>query len=463
MEQKANQMQVQSDNSVIEREDPSTEKSVGITQEQSNDSLLVKVIPRNFDELPNSHNTSSEKPGVEANMHIALNEEDKKDSLDMPSSIDSSKTSSLSSKNFLKQTHGSWNINPWAEQTRKGKSPNQDKSEASCTISQKDDCKPSRVHPFGVYVDADIANFRETISKNSFDTIDQEEHKEEDSVNPVTKGYESSPSSSKCRSNQADMYYSTIWGRSEYIMIELNVQQKYRDFQSKVCSDVKENGCDDIYLATSLKFECYRNGSLAWYKHRFLRIPDKNQIMIESKRFNALGVFLFQNFPRRVQTCWLYYPLDDCLLPNHILPQILRFSSSVKKEICFCGFQFNEKQLKRFLAAFRHVEIVEFYGCTLLVPRVPDFSLALKGSKIRVLRFTYISFSRKFNYFTGPNELKNLIEGLATSPDLKKSLQEFHLEGSRFEKELLEVCEETVTQIFVKYFGKRIVLKYSPY
>ncbi|CAI2386094.1 unnamed protein product [Moneuplotes crassus] len=444
MKQKANQMQVQSDHSVFEREDPRAQRSSGIIEHQSNESLPVKEIPRNFDKLPNSHNTRSEKSDVEVNMQMALNKEDKKDSLDMPSSIDSSKTINLSSKTSCKQTHGPWNINPWAEQTRKGKSPSQDKSEASCTISEKDDRKPSRVHPFGVDVDADIAHFRETISKNSFDTIDQEEHKEEDSVNPVTKGYESSPSSSKCRSNQADMYYSTIWGRSEYIMIELNVQQKYIDFQNEVYSNDKGNGSNNIYLPASRKFECYRNGYYAWYRNKFLRIPDKNQISIESERLKDLGVFLSQTFPRRVQNCCLYYPLDDCLPPNNILPQILRFSFSVKKEISFCGFQFNEKHLKRFLAAFRHVETVEFDHCSLLVPRVPDLSLALKGSKIRALEFICNSFTRECNYSIDINKLENLIEGLGTSPDLKESLQKFHFQDCGLDEEMQEEYQKTI-------------------
>ncbi|CAI2386060.1 unnamed protein product [Moneuplotes crassus] len=453
MEQKPSQRQIQSEKSEIMRGDLRTENNDYLTQEERNEARQFKKCRRIFNKLPNSLKKSSEESHVEANMHIDQSEEFKKGSSDPPSLTASSEECYLSSQKSVKQTHEGSNANPWIAQTNKDNHPSQDENDSSSITCHKADGKSAKVNPFGADVDADSARFKESISKNSLEALDLDKL-QQDSVKLFTERDESPISSSKYRSSLAGEYYSIIWEKSKKTMKELNVQQKFIDFQIKIYSEAEEKGCDKIYAISPYKVLFYCKGYGSFYTNCFLKIPDASKMTILSKKLKNLGAFFDQTFPRRVKVLEIGNCNRDCILRNHKLNQIVRISSAVKKEICFWSFQINEKHLKRFLAAFRHVETVGFKKSNLLVPRVPDFSLALKGSKIRVLKFDKSVISSRRNDLTNPGEVKNLVQGLATSPDLKEDLQEFHIKEWKFEGDLQERFEEEFAKKFVNSFAE---------
>ncbi|CAI2358863.1 unnamed protein product [Moneuplotes crassus] len=463
------------------RGDLSAETSSDITQKQSNEGWSIPEIARNFYEFPNYLKKSFEESHDEASVHMGQIEEDKEGSSDPSSMTGTSEDTYISLQEPVKERTRCWDTNPWKLKASKAKfdaicssagnnqstqlikPPNQNESVPSNTTCQKADGKSRKVNPFGVYVDADCTRLKESVSESSFDIPDQDELKEENSVNPFTKKYESTISSNKFRPSRAGMYYSTIWEKSKCIMKELNVQQKYVDIQRNAYPDFGGNVEEEIYIESPHGFELCRDTGCVNYKNCFLRFPYGNKIMTLSEKLKDLCIFLSQTFPRRVKSCDIYFPESECAPPNHILPQILKINSAVEKEISFSVYRFNERHFKRSLAAFRHIENIEFNSCTLLVPRVPDLSLALKGSKIKELKFCHSVVSSSDDEFTNPGELENLIKGFTTSPDLMQSLQQLKFQDWEIEEELPENFEESFTKKFENSFGKRIEITFPRY
>ncbi|CAI2387115.1 unnamed protein product [Moneuplotes crassus] len=496
MEQKTSKMQVQPKSSDNMTGDLSTQKNAEITEKEPNENLLVQETMQNFDELPYSLRKNSEDSHAEARINMAQIEEGKEDSPALLSLAGGSEKIYLPSKKTVKKTARCWNVNPWQSKASKDKfdeicsfvdnnqstqlikSQSQGENEPSSITCHKACGKYSKINPFKVSLDAGSTRFKETISKNSLATFDQDGHKEVDSVKPLPNSDESTISLRKPSFKQIDEHYSTTSDKSKRVKNELKVQQKHVDFQNKVYPDPKGNWRDKVFINSPHNFEiCGSYYSISYSENLnnffpshdiiplcatcFLKLPDSNEIEVEIEKSKGLTIFLSQTFPRKVKTCTIHDTSGDDITQGHAYAQILRISSAVEKEIIFKGFELKEKHLKRFLAAFRHVETVELTMCHLLVSRVPDLSLALKGSKIRVLKFDYTVFRSNNFRWSDPLSLKNFIDGLATSPDLKQNLQEFHIGDRRFEElGLLDIFEETITKIFADSLGKRIALKF---
>ncbi|CAI2386631.1 unnamed protein product [Moneuplotes crassus] len=463
MEQKPSQMQVQSENQGIMRRDPSAQASSSLSGVQSIKSLSVEEITLNFDEIPNSSKKISKESHVEANMNMHQSEEGKKASSDSPSLIASSEECYLSSQKSVKQTNEGSNANPWITETSKDNRPSQDENDSSVKTCHKADCKSAKVNPFGADVDADSARFKESISKNSLEALDKDELKEENSVNPFKKRDESTISSSKFRPSRAGMYYSAIWDKSKCIMKELNVQQKYLDIQRKAYSGLEGDMCEEICIESPQKFEIYRDGNFTCYKTCFLKIPDVNRIATEFVKSKDSLAFFSQTFAEKSEILRHTFSRERMYSSQPYFASGLENNSAVEKEIVFSVCRFNERQLKRSLAAFRHIETIEFNSCTFLVPRVPDLSLALKASKVKELKFCYSVVSSSDDEFTNPGELENLIKGFTTSPDLMQSLQQLKFRDWEIEEELPENFEESFTKKFENSFGKRIEITFPRY
>ncbi|CAI2371617.1 unnamed protein product [Moneuplotes crassus] len=118
---------------------------------------------------------------------------------------------------------------------------------------------------------------------------------------------------------------------------------------------------------------------------------------------------------------------------NYLKP-LLNLSFKVVQQVTFYNFCIAFSQLKRLVAAYKHVRDFTLYHCSLSIPRVPNFSKALTNCKIQQLNLNgskglYKSY-RENNLY----EFKNLIQGLASSPDLRSSLKDVYIFDTEVKK-----------------------------
>ncbi|CAI2387785.1 unnamed protein product [Moneuplotes crassus] len=249
--------------------------------------------------------------------------------------------------------------------------------------------------------------------------------------------------------------------RSEMVQKELDLLKRHEDLQAKVYPEFGDSCVSDIELTKPHRFLYTEEFLVAFYKNCLMDIPGSAMIWIHLKKTKDLRIFFSHNFPRKCNSLVIDRLESGHISLDHLLPQISRISPRLSVEICFMHFYINEKQLKRILAASRHVEILEISWCELHIPRVPDLSHGLKGATMEKIKLLHCRFSGCSNAWTKSKELKNLIKGLATSSDFKQSLGEFHFDGSEFGKDFEEIFEERFINSFAKQFGKDLGAKFT--
>ncbi|CAI2374655.1 unnamed protein product [Moneuplotes crassus] len=145
-----------------------------------------------------------------------------------------------------------------------------------------------------------------------------------------------------------------------------------------------------------------------------------------ARKNEALKLLL--SFPERVISFNFNNSLRDPInLPTLYLDSIIRLNFRVLNKMrleCFC---INFCNLKKFITSFRHVETLCIFLCKLSIPEIPDFTKALSYTNIQKFKLCWSGLPNANNWEENPEELTNLIKGLATSPDLKLSLQEVDL------------------------------------
>ncbi|CAI2366064.1 unnamed protein product [Moneuplotes crassus] len=108
---------------------------------------------------------------------------------------------------------------------------------------------------------------------------------------------------------------------------------------------------------------------------------------------------------------------------------LIRISSKVIRVATFSHFCLNLSQLKRLIAAYRHVERLDICCCELSIPTAPDFSKALQNCQIEEINLLGTgSYSYK-NWRDHPEEFNNLIQGFARSTDLRTSLRKVNIKN----------------------------------
>ncbi|CAI2368928.1 unnamed protein product [Moneuplotes crassus] len=117
---------------------------------------------------------------------------------------------------------------------------------------------------------------------------------------------------------------------------------------------------------------------------------------------------------------------------------VIRNSSKVIKAVSFIEFCFNYRQLKRLMASFRHVEKIHLNYCKFSIPKVPDFSKALKDCQIGSLDFWGSGHPKLSNWVDGLGEFKNLVQGFASSSDLSLSLKMVYIRRCGIEQKEAE-------------------------
>ncbi|CAI2371931.1 unnamed protein product [Moneuplotes crassus] len=144
---------------------------------------------------------------------------------------------------------------------------------------------------------------------------------------------------------------------------------------------------------------------------------------IDSKNRRFVN-FLQSSFPNKIKKlAFVSNDLMDLKRPNY-LNFLTRLSSKVAHEVYFRDFRIGLPQLKRLVAAFRHVRTLRLQYCRLSIPSVPDLSKALKNCQIQKIYLFGSGDSDLSDWKSNFDEFVNLVQGLASSPYLRLSLEE---------------------------------------
>ncbi|CAI2371493.1 unnamed protein product [Moneuplotes crassus] len=145
---------------------------------------------------------------------------------------------------------------------------------------------------------------------------------------------------------------------------------------------------------------------------------------IDSKNRSFVLNFLQSSFPNKIKN--LYFKSDDQmdLKRSNYLNSLTRLSSKVVEQVEFQNFSIGPPQLKKLVAAFRHVRTLRLEHCWLSIPRTPDLSKALKNCQIQKISLNGSGHSSRSDWWENYGEFRNLVLGLASSPDLRLSLEE---------------------------------------
>ncbi|CAI2371380.1 unnamed protein product [Moneuplotes crassus] len=120
-----------------------------------------------------------------------------------------------------------------------------------------------------------------------------------------------------------------------------------------------------------------------------------------------------------------FNPGIKCNCIDPIIPKsLIRLSFKVLKEATFDTFSIGLPQVKRLVAAYKHVGALIFKYCIFSIPSVPDFSKALTNCQLQKLVFLGSDFSNSSDESNTLSQFKNLVQGLASSSDLRLSLKE---------------------------------------
>ncbi|CAI2372150.1 unnamed protein product [Moneuplotes crassus] len=112
---------------------------------------------------------------------------------------------------------------------------------------------------------------------------------------------------------------------------------------------------------------------------------------------------------------------------SNYLNSLTRLSSKVVQQVHFSDFSIGLPQLKRLVAAFRHVRALGLRYCRLSIPSVADLSKALKNCQIQEIYLLESGNSDRSDWENNLEEFENLVQGLASSPDLRLSLEQVNV------------------------------------
>ncbi|CAI2371952.1 unnamed protein product [Moneuplotes crassus] len=144
---------------------------------------------------------------------------------------------------------------------------------------------------------------------------------------------------------------------------------------------------------------------------------------IASKNRRCVLSFLQSSFPNKIKNLYFGSSGQMDLKRSNYLNSLTRLSSRVVRQVNFDYFSIGLLQLKRLVAAFRHVSTLGLKYCRLSIPSVPDLSKALKNCQIQEIDLEGSGHSGRSDWKNNFDEFENLAQGLASSPDLRLSLE----------------------------------------
>ncbi|CAI2366737.1 unnamed protein product [Moneuplotes crassus] len=166
-----------------------------------------------------------------------------------------------------------------------------------------------------------------------------------------------------------------------------------------------------IKLAKSLKFLKFFNVK---------RVSLKISKMRNKHNLN----FLDFSLPNKTNELVVYLFPEVKINRGTYFNSLIMMSSKITCVVDFEFFCLSLRQIKRFMAAYRHVEKLRIWYCKLSIPTVPDFSKALKNCQIQEICLMGTGGKSYSNWGDHPEEFINLIQGFSTSLDLRLSLRE---------------------------------------
>ncbi|CAI2371912.1 unnamed protein product [Moneuplotes crassus] len=178
------------------------------------------------------------------------------------------------------------------------------------------------------------------------------------------------------------------------------------NFLSFYCSDLR-----DVKLARNLKHLKFFDT----YRILFVHVDSKNRHFVN---------FLESSFPNKTNDLGFCSRYGMGLDRSNYLNPLLRLSSKVVQTVSFRSFTIGLPSLKRLVVAYKHVRVLRLICCKLSIPSVPDFSKALTNCQIQQLDLEGTGTAGLSGCGNNFYLFKNLIQGLASSPDLRLSLKE---------------------------------------
>ncbi|CAI2363770.1 unnamed protein product [Moneuplotes crassus] len=204
----------------------------------------------------------------------------------------------------------------------------------------------------------------------------------------------------------------------------------YNIFEKEIDTSLLESGFEESSEHGEI-YECL-------YDQRFIKFVYKLELLnlfgtsnitlvtVDCKRKQIL-YFINHCFPKKVNN--LEVSSGMCLreeISDYYNP-LIQLSFKVVKKVSFIKYKINEMQLKKIISAFRHVYELGLVSCELSVLSVPNFSRALSNCQIETLNLNQTEWSLNCYLKSNVYEFKYLVQGLASSSDLRLSLKTIYI------------------------------------
>ncbi|CAI2369521.1 unnamed protein product [Moneuplotes crassus] len=241
---------------------------------------------------------------------------------------------------------------------------------------------------------------------------------------------------------------STKENNSKVMSVEKSILAKSKEQDYQRCCSAHFNIFSDEIEAKPLDSDSegnFDNKDFYFQKHedlkfacklkcvKFFSINEINLLYIKKKNKRIQDFFDFA-FPSKVNDLWVIFCAGINLNRSNYFNSLIKISYKVTQSVGFENLCLSAFQLKRLVSAYRHVDTLKLWSCKLSIPNAPDFSKALYNCKLKQLSLIgsgSLSLSDWKNNF---NEFKNLIQGLASSTDLRASLETVNINFCEIER-----------------------------
>jgi len=154
---------------------------------------------------------------------------------------------------------------------------------------------------------------------------------------------------------------------------------------------------------------------------RLDNVPDKNYELREifATRFpdNVLGLYFNANS-------------DSLKSIDFYIDELISMGAKAQHRMFVYNYAISQKNFQKIMGAMKDKERVGFPFCKMDFYTAPNLKNILKGTKIIQISFKGCGISTRCNWRKNPHHFVDLIQGLATSEDLQKSLKTIWLPKS---------------------------------
>ncbi|CAI2373062.1 unnamed protein product [Moneuplotes crassus] len=208
--------------------------------------------------------------------------------------------------------------------------------------------------------------------------------------------------------------------------------------ESESCLDTDEIEEIDFTFKSYLTVKFYK-------KIHFTRCFYFGRVICEELRGTERKAIysLYSSFPKRVNSICMSACYDFTLNICHYFNEIMKRHHQVDQHLALIGFRISFRQLKRVIAAYSHVIAIYLDNCKITVSGIPNFTNSLKNTKIQTFSFNHQIDAENYSWDANPQEFVNLVQGLATSPDLRKSLSTIYTCNDEIQRDKVrEILDE---------------------